>query len=313
MVKKRVTKKKASSTVEKPLSRRKTKSEAGLSKSKSKRTNGTKSFPIVGIGASAGGLEALEGFFVSMPSQSNLAIVVIQHLAPKYKSIMGSLLKKYTKMKIYEIKDGMKVEPNSIYLNPPDNDVAIMNRTFQLIEPLKSHAVRLPIDSFFRSLSEDQGKMAICIVLSGTGTDGTLGLKAIKGEGGMAMAQEEGQAKYDSMPRSAINTGLVDYILPVEKMPDELAKYVKHPYIEKDAITGTTEQKYQNNVTKVLIQIRSKTGQDFSHYKQNTIRRRIERRMAVHQIDKISHYLDYVRENPSEVTTLFKDLLIGVT
>jgi len=283
------------------------------SKSKSKRTNGTKSFPVVGIGASAGGLEALEGFFVSMPSQSNLAIIVIQHLAPKYKSIMGSLLKKYTKMKIYEIKDGMKVEPNSVYLNPPDNDVAIMGRTLQLIEPLESHAVRLPIDSFFRSLSEDQGKMAIGIVLSGTGTDGTLGLKAIKGEGGMAMVQEEGQAKYDSMPRSAINTGLVDYILPVEKMPNELAKYVKHPYIEKDAITGTTEQKYQNNVTKVLIQIRSKTGQDFSHYKQNTIRRRIERRMAVHQIDKISHYLDYVRENPLEVTALYKDLLIGVT
>ena len=285
------------------------------SKSKSKSTNGTngKSFPVVGIGASAGGLEALEGFFVSMPSQSNLAIVVIQHLAPNYKSIMGSLLKKYTKMKIHEIKDGMKVESNSIYLNPPDYDVAIMNRTFQLIKPLDSHALRLPIDGFFRSLSEDLGKMAICIVLSGTGTDGTLGLKAIKGEGGMAMAQEEGQAKYDSMPRSAVNTGLVDYILPVEKMPVELAKYVKHPYIEKDAITGTTEQKYQNSVTKILIQIRSKIGQDFSHYKQNTIRRRIERRMAVHQIDKISHYLDYVRENPPEVTTLYKDLLIGVT
>ena len=278
-----------------------------------KKNDNNKSFPIVGIGASAGGLEALEGFFASMPSQSNLAIVVIQHLAPKYKSIMGSLLKKYTKMKIFEIKDGTKVEPNSIYLNPPDNDVAIMNRTFQLIEPLESHAIRLPIDHFFRSLSEDLGKMAICIVLSGTGTDGTLGLKAIKGEGGMAMAQDEGQAKYDSMPRSAINTGLVDYILPVEKMPGVLIKYAMHPYIEKDVIIGTTEQKYQNNVTKILIQVRSKTGHDFSHYKQNTIRRRVERRMAVHQIDKISHYLDYVRENPLEVTALYKDLLIGVT
>ena len=314
LAKKKVTKRKASTKqIAKTLSGRKTKSEVGSTKTK--KTNGTngKSFPIVGIGASAGGLEALEGFFVSMPSQSNLAIVVIQHLAPKYKSIMGSLLKKYTKMKIFEVRDGMKVEPNSIYLNPPDHDVAIMNRTFQLIAPLTSHAVRLPIDGFFRSLSEDLGKMAICIVLSGTGTDGTLGLKAIKGEGGMAMAQEETQAKYDSMPRSAINTGLVDYVLPVEKMPGELAKYVKHPYIEKDAIAGTTEQKYENNVTKILIQIRSKTGQDFSNYKQNTIRRRIERRMAVHQIDKISLYLDYVRENPSEVIALYKDLLIGVT
>ncbi|GAX59503.1 methylase of chemotaxis methyl-accepting proteins [Candidatus Scalindua japonica] len=312
-----ITKNKAPLNVDKVLSKKiTTLKNAGtvlIKDNSSKSTNGTKSFPIVGIGASAGGLEALEGFFVSMPSQSNIAIIVIQHLAPRYKSIMGSLLKKYTKMKIFEIKDGMKVDPNSIYLNPPDNDVAIMSGTLQLIEPLKSHALRLPIDSFFRSLSEDQGKMAIGIVLSGTGTDGTLGLKAIKSEGGMAMVQDEGQAKYDSMPRSAINTGLVDYILPVEKMPDELARYVKHPYIEKDAITGTTEQKYQNNVTKVLIQIRSKTGHDFSHYKQNTIRRRIERRMAVHQIDKISHYLDYIRENPLEVTTLYKDLLIGVT
>ncbi|KHE91807.1 MAG: PAS domain-containing protein [Candidatus Scalindua rubra] len=280
---------------------------------KKKKDVSHKLFPVVGIGASAGGLEALEGFFSNLPDQANISIVIIQHLAPKYKSIMGSLLKKYTGMKIFEIEDGLKVEPGSVYLNPPDKDVAMINGEFQLIEPLEARAVRLPIDFFFRSLSEDLGKMSICIVLSGTGTDGTLGLKAIKGEGGMAMAQDEGQAKYDSMPRSAINTGLVDYILPVEQMPKQIIKYVKHPYIDKDEASGTTEQKYQNDITKILIQVRSKTGQDFSQYKQNTIRRRIERRMAVHQIDKISHYLDYVRENPLEVTALYKDLLIGVT
>ncbi len=226
--KRKVTKKK---TPAKALNGKKTISKVDQTKTKrARRTNG-KSFPIVGIGASAGGLEALEGFISSMPSQSNLAIVVIQHLAPKYKSIMGTLLKKYTKMKIFEVKDGLKIEPNTIYLNPPDRDVAVMNRTFQLIEPLETHAARLPIDSFFRSLSEDLGEKAICIVLSGTGTDGTLGLKAIKGEGGMTMVQEESQAKYDSMPRSAINTGLVDFILPVEEMPEELAKYIKHPYM----------------------------------------------------------------------------------
>jgi len=311
-VKKAAKKKKVVSGNKKKVSPENTLSKS-KSKSKSIRRSNNNAFPIVGIGASAGGLEALEGFFSSMPPESNIAIVVIQHLAPKYKSIMGSLLKKYTKMKIFEINDGMKVEPNSIYLNPPDNDVAIMNRTLQLIKPLASHAVRLPIDGFFRSLSEDLGAKAFCIVLSGTGTDGTLGLRAIKGEGGMAMVQEEGQAKYDSMPRSAINTGLVDYILPVEKMPDELVKYIKHPFIEKDVITGTTEQKYQNNITKILLQVRSTTGHDFSNYKQNTIRRRIERRMAVHQIDKISLYLDYVRGNKAEVTALHKDLLIGVT
>jgi len=313
-VKKAAKKKKVVSGNKKKVSPENTLSKSkSKSKSKSIRRSNNNAFPIVGIGASAGGLEALEGFFSSMPPESNIAIVVIQHLAPRYKSIMGSLLKKYTKMKIFEINDGMKVEPNSIYLNPPDNDVAIMNRTLQLIKPLASHAVRLPIDGFFRSLSEDLGAKAFCIVLSGTGTDGTLGLRAIKGEGGMAMVQEEGQAKYDSMPRSAINTGLVDYILPVEKMPDELVKYIKHPFIEKDVITGTTEQKYQNNITKILLQVRSTTGHDFSNYKQNTIRRRIERRMAVHQIDKISLYLDYVRGNKAEVTALHKDLLIGVT
>lgn len=283
-------------------------------KSIKQTTNPTpNSFPIVGIGASAGGLEAFKGFFENLSANTNVAIVIIQHLAPKYKSIMGSLLKKYTTMKIFEAKDNMKVTPNCVYLNPPDRDVAIINGTIQLIEPLLSHATRLPIDFFFRSLSEDQGEKAICIVLSGTGTDGTIGLKAIKGAGGMTMAQDEMQAKYDSMPRNAINTGAVDFILPVESMGECLIKYVKHPYIDKVDLGSSTEHKYQSNVTKILLQVRSKTGQDFSHYKQNTIRRRIERRMAVHQIDKIEHYLEFIRKESSEPETLYKDLLIGVT
>ncbi|WP_347275286.1 chemotaxis protein CheB [Candidatus Kuenenia sp.] len=273
----------------------------------------TMTFPIVGIGASAGGLEALEGFFSNMPDNNNLAVVVIQHLAPKYKSIMATLLNKYTTMKILEIEDGMRALPNCVYLNPPGMDVAIINRTFQLIQPLEPHASRLPIDFFFRSLADDLGEKAICIVLSGTGTDGTQGLKAIKGAGGMTMAQDETEAKYDSMPRSAINTGEVDLVLPVKRMPGELLKYIKHPYIDSARSTGATEQKYQNNVTKILLQIRNHTGQDFSQYKQNTIRRRIERRMAVHQIDKIADYLNYIRENTAEIEILYKDLLIGVT
>ncbi|MDR4507032.1 MAG: PAS domain-containing protein [Candidatus Brocadiaceae bacterium] len=268
---------------------------------------------VVGIGASAGGLEALEGFFSNMPAHSNLAIVIIQHLAPQYKSIMGSLLSKYTKMKIVEIADGVKIEPDTVYMNPPDSDVAVMGCALQLMKPLETHAARLPIDYFFRSLSEDQGEKAVCIVLSGTGTDGTLGLKAIKGSGGMTMAQLEEQAKYDSMPKNAINTGLVDFVLPVEKMPRELVKYSKHPYIKKPDGAFAAEQTYQNTITKILLQIRTKTGQDFSNYKQNTIRRRIERRMAVHQIEKIAEYLHYVRENPVEVGALYKDMLIGVT
>jgi two-component system CheB/CheR fusion protein len=272
-----------------------------------------KTFPIVGIGASAGGLEAIEGFFSHMPFDRNIAFVIIQHLDPKHKSIMGSLLTKYTKMKILEVKDGMKIEPNCVYLNPPNKNVAIMSKLFHLMELIETYRINLPIDYFFRSLSEDQGEKAICIILSGTGTDGTLGLKAIKGAGGMTMAQEEKQAQYAGMPRSAIDTGLVDFILPVEKMPKELIKYVQHPYIGGPEKIGTPEQQFQNYLQKIFLLIRAGTGHDFSNYKQNTTRRRVERRMAVHQISRIADYLRYLQQNTAEVEALFKDLLIRVT
>ncbi len=272
-----------------------------------------KAFPIVGIGASAGGLEAIEGFVSHLPVRVNIAFVIVQHLAPKYKSIMPELLKKYTKMRIFVIEEGMKIEPDCIYLNPPTKNVSVVNCTFQLIEPEEAHGARLPIDFFFRSLSEDRGEKAICVVLSGTGTDGTLGLKAIKGEGGMTMVQEEKQAKYDGMPRSAIETGLVDYILPVEKMSDEITKYVKQPYIKGVMRPVIHEESFKDSLHNIFVMIRSETGHDFSNYKQNTIRRRIERRMAVHQIERISNYVGYFRQNPAEIETLYKDLLIGVT
>jgi two-component system CheB/CheR fusion protein len=271
-------------------------------------------FPIIGIGASAGGLEAIEGFFSGTRSDSNMAFVVVQHLAPGHKSIMDSLLKKYTDMKVLQVKDGMKVKPDCVYLNPPDKDVGIINRSFYLTDAKESRGARLPIDHFFRSLADDQAEKAICIVLSGTGTDGTLGLKAIKGAGGMAMVQDENQARYDNMPRSAIDTGLVDYVLTVEKMFDELTKYTRHPYIEgRGERTLTAGQKFENSIRKIFALIRSSTGHDFSHYKQNTIRRRIERRMAVHQISDIIQYVQYLEQNPTEVDALFKDMLITVT
>ena len=270
-------------------------------------------FPIVGIGASAGGLEAIEGFFSHVPSDITTAFVIIQHLAPEHKSIMASLLKKYTKMQVAEIQDGMKIEPNCIYLNPPNKDVSIMNGKLYLLDPTQARGARMSIDAFFRSLAECQGDKAICIVLSGTGTDGTFGLKSVKGAGGMAMAQEEAQARYDSMPKSAIDTGLVDYVLPVEKMAGELIKYVKHPYIESSEKAPNIKEKFENDTQKIFMLIRSNTGHDFSHYKQNTIHRRIERRMAVHQLGKISDYVHYLQDNPIEIKTLFKDLLITVT
>jgi two-component system CheB/CheR fusion protein len=268
---------------------------------------------VAGIGASAGGLEALEGFFTSMPSGSNMAFVIIQHLAPGRKSIMGSLLSKYTDMRVLEIEDGMKIESGCVYMNPPDKDVSVMGGALYLTDPVETHALRLPIDHFFRSLAQDQHERGICIILSGTATDGTLGLKAVKGEGGMTMVQEESQAKYDSMPRSAINTGLVDFILPVEKMPQELVRYISHPYIEKPERMITPKQEYLNTVRKICLLIRARTGHDFSNYKQNTVRRRIERRMAVHQFTNITDYLRYLGDVPAEVETLYRDMLITVT
>ena len=269
--------------------------------------------PVVGIGSSAGGLEALELFFSNVPSDTNMIFVIIQHLSPRHKSIMADILMKYTQMKVMQIKDNQEIKPNHVYLNPPDKNVIILNRRLHLTEPTQTRGVNLPIDCFFRSLSEDRGEKAICIILSGTATDGTLGLKAIKGEGGMAMVQDPESAKYAGMPSSAIATGLVDFILPVEKIPAELVKYVKHPYIERPERIETAKQQFRSYVQKILALIRTRTGHDFSNYKQTTIRRRIERRMALHQIDTIKEYDTYLNRTPAEIDTLFKDLLIGVT
>jgi two-component system CheB/CheR fusion protein len=281
------------------------------------RRENRKSFPVVGIGASAGGLEPLEAFFASMPTDKppaeDMAFVVIQHLSPKHKSIIGEILKKDTDMPIKEIRDGMKVEPNTVYFNPPDREVGIYQGVFHLLEPSIARHVRMPIDFFFRSLSQDLEEKAICIVLSGTGSDGTLGLEAVKGAGGMTMAQAEGQAKYPFMPRSAIDTGLVDYILPAEQMPEEIIGYVKHPYLEGREKEMPPDKHYQNFLQKILMLVRASTKHDFSHYKQTTIRRRLGRRMAVHKIEDIADYFRYLQQNPAEIQTLFKDLVICVT
>ena len=268
-----------------------------------KNKNGKKStkravFPIVGIGASAGGLETLEAFFPKMPPETGMAFVIIQHLSPNYKSIMASLLAKHTPMTVSEIEDGMPLAPNCVYLNPPNKNVAVFNRTLHLMEPVKAGAINMPIDFFFRSLSEDQKERAIGIIVSGTASDGTLGIKAIKGEGGMVMVQDPDTAKYDGMPRSAIGTGLVDFILPVEKMPKTLIGYVKHPFIKSTGKIGSPRPAFNTSSRKIFALIRSTTGHDFSQYKQTTIQRRIERRLAVHQIDKLPDYILFMQKNP---------------
>jgi two-component system CheB/CheR fusion protein len=274
-------------------------------------------FPVVGIGASAGGLAAIEQFLAAMPpdTESGMAFVLVQHLDPDHKSILLDLIKKYTRMQAFKIEDGMRVQPNCVYVIPPKKDLALLHGRLHLMEPIAPRGLRLPIDYFFRSLAEDQHERAICIVLSGTGTDGTLGLKAIKGVGGMAMVQNPESASYDGMPGSAIATGLVDYVLPPDKMPEQLISFSKHAFNQQrrqmavsDHATAITD-----SFEKVFIILRSKTGHDFSQYKKNTILRRVKRRMAVSQIDGIEAYTGYLQANPMEVETLFRELLIGVT
>jgi len=273
------------------------------------------SFPIVGIGASAGGLSAFEKFFAGMPAKGNsgMAFVLVQHLAPDHKSILGDLVKRYTRMKVFEVKDGTKVQPDCAYIIPPNRDMAFLHGSLYLSEPLAPRGLRLPIDFFFRSLAQDQHERAICIVLSGTGSDGTMGLRAIKGEGGMAMAQTPDSTEYDGMPVNAISTGLVDYVLPPGEMPAQLIAYSKHVFGRKPRQITPPTVKATDLLKKIYILLRANTGHDFSFYKQNTIVRRIERRMAVNQIESMEDYLRHLQQSPKEVEALFRDLLIGVT
>ncbi len=272
-------------------------------------------FPIVGIGASAGGLAAFEAFFSGMPPdvEPGMAFVLVQHLAPDHKSILTDLIRRYTRMQVFEVEDGMTVLPNCTYIIPPGRDMAFLNGTLQLLEPVSPRGQRLPIDFFFRSLAQDQRERAIGIILSGTGSDGTLGVRAIKGEGGMVMSQNPESTEYDGMPRSALATGLVDYELPPAEMASQLIAYAIHAY-GKPPRPGTVPAPQLENATKkIFVLLRAQTGHDFSQYKPNTIHRRIERRMAVLQIDTLSNYVKYLQQAPPEVEALFRDLLIGVT
>ena len=272
-------------------------------------------FQIVGIGASAGGLAAFEAFFSGMPAdrEPDMAFVLVQHLAPDHKSILTDLIRRYTRMQVFEVEDGIVVEPNTAYIIPPNKDMALLNGTLQLMDFVAPHGQRLPIDFFFRSLANDQGERSIGIILSGTGSDGTQGIRAIKGAGGMVMAQNPESTDYDGMPKSAIGTELVDYIMPPAEMPAQLISYVTHAYLKPSLAKETPDQKNDNTLKKILALLRIKTGNDFSQYKLNSIYRRIERRMAVHQIETIDEYLRYIEKMPSELNALFHELLIGVS
>jgi two-component system CheB/CheR fusion protein len=276
-------------------------------------TNGDDAFPIVGLGASAGGLKSFEIFFTHMPPDSGMAFILVQHLDPNRESMLVELVQRYTRMAVVQVQDEQEVEPNHVYIIPPNRDMALMHGAFYLMEPVAPRGLRLPIDTFFRSLARDQGERAICIILSGTGTDGTLGLKAIKEEGGMAMVQDPASSSYDGMPHSAINTGLVDYVLPPEEMPEQLINYVQHTFVPGAGHLDMQQPQAGAAMQKIFILLRNQTGHDFSQYKPNTTTRRIQRRMTVNQIKQIDHDVRHLQRNPLEVETLFKELLIGVT
>ncbi len=265
---------------------------------------------IVGIGASAGGLEAIEAFFKSMPADTGLAFVVVQHLSPDHKSLMVELLSKHTAMPVHRIEEGLRVKANNIYLIPPRTNLTLFHGRLLLNEPENYEVLNLPIDIFFRSLATDMNERAVGIVLSGTGSDGTRGIRAIKEHGGMVMVQDEHTAKFDGMPRNAIATGLVDFILSPKEMPRQLLAFVKHPYAVQDSNVLATED---SDLTRIFALLRDKHKVDFTHYKPNTVVRRIERRVTINQCKDLKEYRLLLEGNSHEVSTLYQELLIGVT
>ena len=267
-------------------------------------------FLIVGIGASAGGLEAMEAFFRHMPPGSEMAFVVVSHQHAGHVSLLPSLLSKCTAMPVLEAKDGMVVEANGVYMAPGGINLAILHGILHFMDAPTKERVPLPIDYFFRSLAEDQKQRAVGIVLSGTGSDGTVGLRTIKAESGLAIAQDPQSAKYQSMPRSAIDAGVADVVQPVEKMAESLRAYARSR-ITPAALLPVREA--SQTLHKIFILLRDRTGNDFARYKENTIHRRIERRMNVHQIENLRQYLRFLQANPHELDALFQELLIGVT
>ncbi len=267
---------------------------------------------IVGIGASAGGLEALERFFDHMPPDTGLAFVVVPHLSPDFKSLMGELLSKRTRMAVCQVTDGVTVQANCIYVIPPRKNMIITAGRLVLTDIESPHGLNLPIDIFFRSLAQDLSDRAIGIVLSGTGSDGTRGIRAIKEAGGIVIVQDDTTAKFDGMPRSAIATGLADHVLPPEQMPQQLLNFTKYPAgmeSSSPAVLLETDDK----LSEIFSLLRARHGLDFSQYKPAMVARRIERRMIIHQVDELAEYLELLRQSPDELKKLHTELLIHVT
>jgi two-component system CheB/CheR fusion protein len=276
-------------------------------KTRVRRTN----MYVVGVGASAGGLEALRPFVANLPTAVNMAYVIVQHLSPAYRSMMVQLLARETTLPVEEIKDGTVLAPNTIYITPPNKDVRVKNSTLWLREPSAPLGPKPSVDVFFASLAEDRGQHAIGVILSGTGSDGAQGMRAIKASGGLTVAQEPETAKYDGMPKAAIESGCVDQTLPPDGIGPELASISLFP---RPVVNQKSEEtKTLDTITEIFLLVRKRTEVDFTQYKLNTVRRRLERRMAANRIETVAAYLDFVQRQPAELDLLCKDILISVT
>jgi PAS domain S-box-containing protein len=270
--------------------------------------------PIVGIGASAGGLDAFQAFVSHMPADTGMAFVLVQHLDPRHDTLMPELLSRHTAMPVLLVSEDTPIRRDRVYVIPPNATVTIDECVLRVSPRERTRGRRMPIDSFFRSLAADQGDDAVGIVLSGTGADGALGLRALREHGAMTMVQVPSSARYDSMPRSAILTGMVDHVVPVEEMPFRLMEHLRNlRELRKGGGPEGLRLEVEENLSRICAVLRRHTGHDFSRYKQSTLVRRVRRRMAEMRTDSAAVYLGLLAEDPQEIDNLFHDLLIGVT
>ncbi len=272
---------------------------------------GEPGFPVVAIGASAGGLEAFRTLIAALPAESGMAFILVQHLDPTHESMMVELLSRHTAMPILEARDGLRLEPGHVYIIPPGRYLAMRNGAIQLSSPRAAQTVRMPFDFLLQSLAGECGERAICITLSGTGADGSIGAKAIKEAGGLVIVQDPEEAAHDGMPKSVIATGATDLVLPLAKVPEALAKYSGHPCL-KTGVNGAALPMGEGTA-RIIDLLREKTSHDFALYKEGTIGRRIERRMVMAGIENSDRYLELLVKDPAELHRLANDLFINVT
>jgi two-component system CheB/CheR fusion protein len=270
---------------------------------------------IVAIGASAGGIEALSDLMKHLPTDTGMAFVLVQHLDPKHHSILTELLARKTAMSVAEVADGMHIAPNHVYVIPPNTTMSVSDHTLHLAPREASPGLHMPVDNFMRSLAEQKGNRAVGVILSGSGSDGTLGMAEIQANGGVTFAQDEATAKYDGMPRSAVAAGWVDHVLPPQGIALELARIARHPYVSRTVLPSHADvaPSPSSGLNTIFQILRRNTGVDFTHYRQTTILRRVQRRMVVHKIDDTEAYVKYVQNNPAEIKALYQDMLINVT